>query len=239
MKYALYVNALLAPLIPLSITAKQAALFSVQMRELLYDCRGQGVSGAGIATEGEQGSLAARRAKQSRGEESTSEERSAEERCARPAARLPPGRRALREEPAGRGLGAGGSGPAAAGDAPVPAPEEPLTCGPACAAPRASPRAEDAPGRRAPAARPRRRPPLPPPESRAASVGGAAGLQAGLSARCADRRPRRLPAAPGPGGRTRCALPGGSGPAVGAAGEGERRGHVDVGRRLAPQHLAR
>jgi len=26
---------------------------------------------------------------------------------------------------------------------------------------------------------------------------------------------------------------------VGAAGEGERRGHVDVGRRLAPQHLAR
>ena len=45
------------------------------MRELLYDCRGQGASGAGFATEGEQGSLAARRAKQRRGEHVRGEER--------------------------------------------------------------------------------------------------------------------------------------------------------------------
>lgn len=113
-------------------------------------------------------------------------------RCARP----PPGRGEVCEEPARRG-----SGPAAAGDAPALAAEDFVTCGPAAANLRAPPRAEDAPGRRAPASRPRRRLPLPPPESRAASVGGAAGLQAGLSARWAEERPRRLGAATSRGRR--------------------------------------
>lgn len=169
-----------------------------------------------------------------------------EGRCARPPACLPPGRREVCEEPARRG-----SGLAAAGDARVLAPEDLVTCGPACATNlRAPPRAKDTPGRRAAAPRPRRRLPLPPPESRAASVGGAAGLQAGLSARSLGGR--AAPQAPSSHQQPREAAAGPAALCLAAParpwarrarasperGAGERRGHVDVGRRLAPQHLA-
>lgn len=145
--------------------------------------------------------------------------------------------RALRRRAAGRcvrsRLAAARGWPPPAGDAPAPAPapEDPVTCGPASAALRAPPSAEDAPGRRAPASRPRRRPPLPPPESRAASVGGAAGLQAGLSARRAGRAAPRAPsghrpareAAAGPGARlARQLRPGRGRGGRGRARSGER-----------------